>query len=142
MTSAFRLSLCVAVTAFLTNCNQADPVANAGANTTNIVAAAPVTEPAAAPAATPAAAASGELSADFLLGKWTAMGDCKDVVEFRKDGVVMTPIGPGKWTLVGDQLTITPDGADKQTPTTISRVDDKTISTLRGTGKPDLQHRC
>jgi hypothetical protein len=66
-------------------------------------AAVPANEAAAPAAAVPAQA--GALSADYMVGKWSAMGeDCSSTIEFRKDGTVETPIGPGKWTLAGDKL--------------------------------------
>lgn len=140
MTNAFRLSLGIAGAALLIGCDKADPVAANAA----VVAAANTATPVvntATPAATPAAAA-GALSADFMVGKWSAMGTCGDTIEFRKDGSVATPIGPGKWSLTGDQLLITPDGADKQKPSTVARVDDKTISITSADGKAETQHRC
>lgn len=94
--------------------------------------------------ATPAAAPSdGSLSADYMVGKWSAMDeDCKDTIEFRKDGTVVTPIGEGKWTLVGDQLTFDYGDGSKQPASAIKVLSPERIEITRGSGGKETEKRC
>ena len=89
---------------------------NQAAAAVNDAAPAPLEENAAViPAAAPAGAET-----QYMLGKWSAMGeDCADTLEFRDDGKVATPIGDASWTMAGDKLTI--DYGDGSTPTTSTR---------------------
>jgi hypothetical protein len=56
----------------------------------------------ATPAATPF---NGEVTAAFLVGRWTDTNNCENVVDFRPDGTFSTPAGGGMWALNGDRLT-------------------------------------
>jgi hypothetical protein len=120
-------------------------VTNAPAVTDNAVAAneaaAPTpqaTAPAAAAPATPAA-----LSADYMVGKWSAMNeDCAATLVFTKDGKVTTPIGQAKWAVAGDKLTI--DYSDGSTPTssTIKPVSQDRIEITTSSGRKETEKRC
>ncbi|MGH6729284.1 MAG: hypothetical protein ACREBK_03955, partial [Sphingomicrobium sp.] len=117
--------------------------ANAAAETE----AAPADEPtanavnAAAPAV--ATAADGIVTADYMVGKWSAMDeDCSDTIEFRKDGTVMTPIGEGKWTLAGDKLTFDYGDGSKQPASTIKVLTRDRIEITRGSGGKETEKRC
>lgn len=117
----------------------ANDSANAAANDSAVAApAAPPATNAAAPAA-----ASGTLSKDYMVGKWSALGeDCKDTLEFKADGTVATPIGPGKWTLDGDQLTFDYGDGSKQPASTIKVVSPDRIEISRGSGGKETSRRC
>ena len=69
----------------------------------------------AAPVTPAAAEVGGAPTADYMVGKWSAIDeDCSDTLEFRKDGTLTTPIGDAKWTLVGDKLTMDYGDGSKQ----------------------------
>lgn len=142
---AARYLLLIAAAGSLAACGSKDPDANASAN----VAAAneAVAEPDAAnevtatPAAAPAVA--GAPTADFMVGKWSAMGeDCKDVLEFKNDGTVATPIGPGKWALDGDKLSFDYGDGSKQEPSTIKVLSADRIEITRASGGKETEKRC
>jgi hypothetical protein len=117
--------------------NPANEATNAPANE---AAAVPANE---AAAATPAAA-PGAVTADYMVGKWSAMGeDCKDVLEFKKDGTVTTPIGPAKWTLVGDKLSIDfGDASSNPTASTIKPLGPDRIEITKASGGKETEKRC
>ena len=108
-------------------------------------AAAPANETAAPSQAAPATA--GAVTADFMIGKWSATNeDCSEVLEFRKDGTVKTPIGDAKWTLAGDQLAgdqLAVDFGDGSTlqPSTIKSLGPDRIEISDASGK-ETQKRC
>ncbi|HYG29538.1 MAG TPA: hypothetical protein VD887_04915 [Allosphingosinicella sp.] len=56
-------------------------------------------------AASSSAPFTGEVTAAFLVGRWTDTGDCTKTIEFRDDGSFATEGGNGMWTLNGDRLT-------------------------------------
>jgi hypothetical protein len=50
---------------------------------------------------------SRETGASFLVGKWSGTRDCSDIVEYRADGTYRAGQGfTGRWSLVGDRLTM------------------------------------
>jgi len=67
-----------------------DPAAAAGNSSTASSSSAPFT---------------GEVTAAFLVGRWTDTGDCTKTIEFRDDGSFVTENGNGMWTLNGARLT-------------------------------------
>ena len=98
-----------------------------------------VTDPAQAAAASP----TGALTADYMVGKWSAMDeDCSDILEFRKDGTVSTPIADAKWTLTGDQLAIDYGEGSTQKPTTIKPLGPDRIEITTSSGRKETQKRC
>ena len=142
MTKSLRLSLGIAGAVLLIGCNKAEPAAG---NDTAVVAdnavAAPVVDTA-VPAAAPAAAA-GALSADYMIGKWSAMNeDCSDTIEFRKDGTLVTPFGNAKWSLDGDKLSADFGDNSKQTPSSVKVLTHDRIEITKGGGKTETQKRC
>ena len=139
MTNALRLSIGVAISASLIGCNKAEPAA---ANTTGVaVANAPA--PAAPPAAPPAAATGDALTADFMVGKWSARNEsCADTLEFHKDGKMTTPFGDAKWALDGDKLNADFGDGQKQHPSTIKVLTHDRIEIMRDDGKTETQKRC
>ncbi len=115
---------------------------NAANEATNAAPANEVAAPA-APIAPAAPAAPGALSADYMVGKWSAMGeDCSSTIEFRKDGTVATPIGDGKWTLAGDKLTFDYGDGSKQPASTIKMLSADRIQITRGSGGTETEKRC
>jgi len=97
----------------------------------------------AANAVTPSASSDGAVTADFMVGKWSAMGeDCSDTIEFREDGTVATPIGDGKWTLTGDKLAFDYGDGSTQKPSTISVISMDRIEITKASGGKETQKRC
>lgn len=143
-----RVSILLAM-AMLTACGGAGSASNADSNaaandaaeTAN--AAAPAANEA-APATAPAASGSTTLSADYMVGKWSAMtdGDCSDVLEFHKDGTVKTPFADAKWALNGDMLSIDFGDGSKQTPSRIKPLSPNQIEVTTGSGRKETQSRC
>ena len=111
------------------------------ANQANSEEAAPVINTAApAPAV---AAAGGAVTADYMVGKWSAMGeDCKDTLEFRKDGTVATPFGNAKWALNGDKLALDFGEGSKVDPSTIKALGPNRIEITKVSGEKETQKRC
>ena len=93
---------------------------------------------------TPAAAEiGGAPTADYMIGKWSAMDeDCADVLEFRKDGTMMTPVGEAKWTLVGDKMTMDYGDGSKQPASSIKVLSQERIEVTRGSGGKETAKRC
>ncbi|MEO8453651.1 MAG: hypothetical protein ABI454_00690 [Sphingomicrobium sp.] len=92
---------------------------------------------------TNAGVASGSLNADFLVGKWSAFGeDCKNTVEFRKDGTAVTPIGQAKWTLTGDRLLFDYSDGSKQPPSTVKALGSDRMEITRDSGAKETEKRC
>ena len=88
-------------------------------------------------------AAPGAVNADFLVGKWSAIAeDCKNTVEFRKDGTAATPIGDAKGTLTGDKLLFDYSDGSKQPPSTVRAVGKDHIEFTRDSGEKDTEKRC
>lgn len=133
--------------AALLACGKQQATANDGANAAS---AAPATAENASAAvdnanATAAAsgAASGGMNADFLVGKWSAFGeDCKNTIEFRKDGTAVTPIGEAKWTLTGDKLLFDYSDGSKQPPSTVKALGGDRMEITRGSGAKETEKRC
>ena len=118
--------------------------ANSGANAAapEITATAPANTavPAVENAAIPAAAA---FSADYMVGKWSAMGeDCSGTLEFRKNGTVATPIGDAKWTVKGDQLAIDYGDGSSPTTSTVKPLGPDRIEITHTSGTKETEKRC
>ena len=86
---------------------------------------------------------AGDLSAQYMAGKWSAMGeDCADTLEFRSDGKVTTPIGDANWTLAGDKLTLDYGDGSKPTTSTIKPLGPDRIEVTTASGRSETQKRC
>lgn len=122
--------------------NNAAATAEPAANEAAELAPAPANE--AVPAAAPATAeVGGAPTADFMVGKWSAMDeDCSDTLEFRQDGTVVTPIGEAKWTLAGDKLTLDYGDGSKQPSSALKVLSQDRIEITRGSGGKETQKRC
>lgn len=103
-------------------------------NTATANAPAPVEEsvnaPAAAPANETAAPAAGTVDRAFLVGRWGVDGDCSQVMEFAEDGTANPPPG-SRWTMAGDQVTVTNPGEAPDTKT-VARTGDDSMSVTGG----------
>ena len=89
------------------------------------------------------ASSGAAVTADFMLGKWSAMGeDCSHTIEFRKDGTVATPMGDGKWTLTGDKLALDFGDGSIQKPSTIGVLSKDRIEIAEASGGKETQKRC
>ena len=141
--STSRIILLLGAATALVACGKQDSTANASGNSAAVElaasnAAAPVSN-----AATATPAVAGALSADYMVGKWSAMGeDCSDTIEFRKDGTAVTPVGPGKWTLTGDQLGMDFGDGSTQKPSTIKPIGPDRIEITTASGRKETERRC
>jgi hypothetical protein len=94
-------------------------------------------------AASPKPEATGTATADFLVGKWSAIGeDCSATVEFRKDGTAVTPAGEAKWTLTGDKLQFDYADGSKHPPSVVKPLGKDRLQTTTESGKTDTEKRC
>ena len=140
-----RSLMLVGAAAALLACSKEQAAANDGANAAS---AAPATAENASTATdnattTNASVASGGMNADFLVGKWSAFGeDCKNTIEFRKDGTAVTPIGEAKWTLTGDKLLFDYSDGSKQPPSTVKALGSDRMEITRGSGAKETEKRC
>ena len=131
----------------LAACGGTESASNAANNSAEAPAAGmAVNDPAANTAAssvTPAVAPGGAVTADFMVGKWSAMNeDCSDTIEFRKDGTAGTPFGDGKWTLTGDKLAMDFGDGSTTKPSTISVLSQDRIEITKASGGKETQKRC
>jgi hypothetical protein len=138
--STARAVLLLGAATLLVACGKQQATANESANA---AVNAPATDAnGAAPAATPAAA-PGTLSADYMVGKWSAMDeDCTHTVEFNKDGTVTTPIGTAKWTIAGDKLSFDYGDGSKPTTSAIKVLGPDRIGITRESGGTETEKRC
>lgn len=96
-----------------------------------------------APVVPATAEVGGAPTADYMLGKWSAIEeDCSDTLEFRKDGTLTTPIGEAKWTLVGDKMTMDYGDGSKQPASTLKVVSQDRIEITTGGGRTEFSKRC
>jgi hypothetical protein len=136
-----RSGTVVAAAVLLAACGGGDGAAanNEAAAAVNDAAPAPLAEN----AAVPAAATTGGAETQYMLGKWSAMGeDCADTLEFRDDGKVTTPIGDAKWSMAGDKLTIDYGDGSKPTTSTIKQLGADRIEVTTASGRSETQKRC
>lgn len=93
-----------------------------------------------AAAATPAAG-SGELSRQFLVGRWTDNNDCNNTVEFLDDGTFTAAGGAsGIWALDGDRLTF--QGGRGAVSARVQVINPNTITMLQDDGTLGRSTRC
>lgn len=146
--STARALVLLGAAAALAACGRDAAEATASGNETAAEAAASNQADGAAPAAAPGAptatpAAAGAVTAEYMLGKWSAIDeDCSETLEFRKDGTVVTPIGEAKWTLVGDQLTFDYGDGSKQPSSRIKALSADRIEITRASGGTETERRC
>ena len=115
----------------------------ANASAESPAASAPAVNESAVNPVAPPASSDAAVTADFMVGKWSATGeDCSGTIEFRKDGTLVTPIGGGKWTLTGDKLAVDFGDGSTQSPTTISVLSPDRIEITTDSGRKETQKRC
>jgi hypothetical protein len=78
----------------------------------------------------------------FLIGRWTDARDCHTAGEFTADGRYTNTTGQSaSWTLEGDRLTLTFDGATPRT-LRVSALDQNTLNVINPDGSPGRSTRC
>lgn len=78
----------------------------------------------------------------FLIGGWTDAGDCNEAGQFTADGRYTNTAGrSAAWTLEGDQLTLTFEGAAPRT-VRVSAVDQNTLNVVNPDGSNGRSTRC
>ncbi len=78
----------------------------------------------------------------FLIGRWTDARDCEEAGQFTADGLYTNTAGrSAAWTLEGDRLTLTFEGAAPRT-VRVSAADHNTLSVLNPDGSTGRSTRC
>ena len=78
----------------------------------------------------------------FLIGRWTDGRDCHVAGEFSADGRYTNTDGQNAaWTLIGDQLTLTFEGAPPRT-VRVSAADQNTLNVVNPDGSNGRSTRC
>ena len=78
----------------------------------------------------------------FLIGRWTDARDCHEAGQFTADGRYTNTAGQvAAWTLQGDQLTLTFDGAAPRT-LRVSAADQNTLNVINPDGTAGRSTRC
>ena len=136
-----RALLLLGAATLLVACGKQQVAGNDSANAATSAPATTQTSNGAAPM-TPAAA-PGTFSADYMVGKWSAMDeDCTHTIEFMKDGTVTTPIGTAKWTIAGDKLSFDYGDGSKPTTSAIKVLSPDRIEITRESGGTETEKRC
>lgn len=78
----------------------------------------------------------------FLIGRWTDVRDCNEAGQFTADGHYTNTAGRNAaWTLEGDQLTLTFEGAAPRT-LRVSAADQNTLNVVNPDGSTGRSTRC
>ncbi|HTU09731.1 MAG TPA: hypothetical protein VMG08_02435 [Allosphingosinicella sp.] len=78
----------------------------------------------------------------FLIGRWTDARDCHESGQFTADGRYINTAGQtAAWTLEGDQLTLTFDGAPPRT-LRVSAADQNSLNVINPDGSTGRSTRC
>jgi hypothetical protein len=78
----------------------------------------------------------------FLIGRWTDARDCHAAGQFTADGRYTNTAGQvAAWTLAGDQLTLTFEGAAPRT-LRVSAADQNTLNVVNPDGSNGQSTRC
>ena len=78
----------------------------------------------------------------FLIGRWTDARDCHESGQFTADGHYTNTAGQSAaWTLEGDQLTLTFEGAAPRT-LRVSAADQNTLNVVNPDGSTGRSTRC
>ncbi len=78
----------------------------------------------------------------FLIGRWTDTRDCGEAGQFTADGHFTNNAGrSAAWTLEGDRLTLTFEGAAART-VRVSAADQNTLSVVNPDGSTGRSTRC
>lgn len=82
---------------------------------------------------------NGEVTRDFLVGRWTDNNDCSSTIEFRADGSFVAPTGQGLWVLDGDRLTFQ---GQRSVSARVQAPDANTIMLIHDDGSVGRSTRC
>jgi hypothetical protein len=78
----------------------------------------------------------------FLIGRWTDARDCREAGQFTADGRYTNTAGQNAaWTLEGDQLTLTFEGAAPRS-LRVSAADQNTLNVVNPDGSTGRSTRC
>ncbi|HYD11662.1 MAG TPA: hypothetical protein VEC11_02315 [Allosphingosinicella sp.] len=78
----------------------------------------------------------------FLIGRWTDARDCNQAGQFTADGRYTNTAGrSAAWTLEGDQLTLTFEGAEPRT-VRVNALDQNTLNVVNPDGSTGRSTRC
>lgn len=78
----------------------------------------------------------------FLIGRWTDARDCRESGQFTADGHYTNTAGQNAaWTLEGDRLTLTFEGATPRT-LQVSAADQNTLNVVNPDGSTGRSTRC
>lgn len=78
----------------------------------------------------------------FLIGRWTDGRDCREAGQFTADGHYTNSTGQSAaWTLEGDQLTLTFNGASPRT-LRVSAADQNSLNVVNPDGTTGRSTRC
>jgi hypothetical protein len=78
----------------------------------------------------------------FLIGRWTDARDCHEAGQFTADGRYTNTTGQtAAWTLDGDQLTLTFEGAQPRT-LRVNAADQNTLNVVNPDGSTGRSTRC
>jgi hypothetical protein len=78
----------------------------------------------------------------FLIGRWTDARDCRESGQFSADGHYTNTAGQNAaWTLEGDRLTLTFEGATPRT-LQVSAADQNTLNVVNPDGSTGRSTRC
>ena len=135
-----------AVLAMLAACNGSGSgeSSNSSANVTGTAANATENTSAGTAGKDPAAAATaapGQVTREFLVGRWTDNNDCNNTITFATDGTFTVPGGAsGVWALDGDRLTF--QGAGGTRSARVQAPDANTLLLLQDDGSIGRSTRC
>ena len=139
----WKSQVMIAAAIALTACNAKAPTNQVVANAVDNGATSTANTAAPVVAAAAPATASGALTPEFMVGKWSAMnGDCSATIDFNKDGTVNTPMGKAKWTVKGDTLTFDYGDGSKPTVSTVKPTGPDKMEFTHDSGAKETEIRC
>jgi membrane protein involved in colicin uptake len=86
-----------------------------------------------------AAAFNGEVTRQFLVGRWTDNNDCSSTIQFNADGRFVAPTGEGYWVLDGDRITFQ---GSSSVSARVQAPDANTIMLIHDDGTVGRSTRC
>ena len=141
-----KLTAAVAMLAALAACDRnagSGNASNAVATNASANASAGGKDPAAAGGGNSSTAAAapftGQVTRDFLVGRWTDTNDCTSTLEFRADGSFVAATGQGLWVLDGERLTFQ---GQRSVTARVQAPDANTIMLIHDDGTVGRSTRC
>jgi len=86
-----------------------------------------------------AAPFTGEVTREFLVGRWTDSNDCSATIQFTADGRFIAPTGEGLWALDGERLTFQ---GERSVSARVQALDANTITLIHDDGSLGRSTRC